>query len=514
MMLRNTCRLVLVLLLAALSQLGGAGAPVAEGAGPSGQVDAPLREIARDRPGDVVRVIVQSRREMDASAAVQRTLGVQRARLPQIGGIAAEVRADRLQSLASEPGVVRVALDPKMRLVTSGPDASSGPPSVFTQSIGAQNLWFQRDTGRGVAIAVLDSGIQTHEDFDTPTRIVHSERFNKGASSNADQLGHGTWVAGIAAGDGSASSGRYVGVAPNASIVNLKVSDDTGAAYASDIIQALGWVAANHSRFNIRVVNLSFVSSLAEGYATNLLDAAVEMVWHSGVVVVVSAGNQGANTEQYAPANDPYVLTVGATDDAATPTVQDDLLASFSSFGLTQDGFAKPDIVAPGRHIVGTLANTGAALAKQYPSKLVGTRYIQLSGTSASAPVVSGAVALLLHAHPELAPDQVKWLVQHSAQRVNGDPHGVGAGEIAIDQAKRLADVGRIDRANRGLIPNRLIGLAYLASTGSSAVNWDNVSWDSVSWDSVSWDSVSWDSVSWDSVSWDSVSWDSVIGND
>src|SRR5262249_31433729 len=157
--------------------------------------------------------------------------------------------------------------------------------------------------------------------------------FNDGASSTADQLGHGTWVAGIAAGDGSASGGRYMGVAPKASIVNLKVSDDTGAAYASDVVAALGGGATNHRAFNIRVVNLSMVSSLSEGYATSLLDATVEMVWHSGVVVVVSAGNGGADTVRYAPANDPYVITVGATDDMGTPPVLDDPLAWFSSFG-------------------------------------------------------------------------------------------------------------------------------------------------------------------------------------
>ena len=190
--------------------------------------------------------------------------------------------------------------------------------SVFQQSVGAPGLWSDGKTGRGVAIAVLDSGIQAHLDFGWPTRIVAARRFNDRASTTADQLGHGTWVAGIAAGAGNASYGRYMGIAPGASIVNLKVSDDNGAAYASDVVEALGWIATNHAAHNIRVANLSFVSSLDEGYATSVLDAAVEMVWHAGVVVVVSSGNRGADTLRFAPANDPYVITVGANDDMAT----------------------------------------------------------------------------------------------------------------------------------------------------------------------------------------------------
>jgi serine protease AprX len=298
-------------------------------------------------------------------------------------------------------------------------------------------------------------------------------------------------------------------VAPAASIVNLKVSNDAGEAYASDVLQALAWVIDNHAAYNTRVVNLSFVSSLAEGYATNLLDAGVEMVWHSGVSVVVSAGNRGPNTELYAPANDPYVITVGATDDQATPSPIDDTLAWFSSFGLTQDGFSKPDVVAPGRHVVGPLSNGGASLAAEFPWRVVNPEYIQLSGTSAAAPIVSGAVALLAQARPSLTPDQVKYLLMHTAHAVGS---GAGAGEINL--AAALHTQGTIAQANRGLVPNRLVALAYLAATNQSTVSWDSVSWDSVSWDSVSWDSVSWDSVSWDSVSWDSVSWDSVIGSD
>jgi serine protease AprX len=509
-MRRGLRRGMLGLLAVALTQAVLGGAPVALGSGPrAGRVDRSLEQLAQQHPNNVVRVIVQGRRLADASQAVQRSAGRARARLPHVAGVAAEMRADQIDAVSRESGVERVMLDPLMNAVGIGQDNALSPASVFPQAVGAPALWWSGTMGQGVAIAVLDSGIQMHRDFGMPSRVIRSERFNESASSSADQIGHGTWVAGIAAGDGDSSNGRYVGVAPRASIVNLKVSDDSGATYASDVIQALGWVVTNHSAFNIRVVNLSFVSSVAEGYATNLLDAAVEMVWHSGVVVVVSAGNRGAGSLKAAPANDPYVITVGASDDMGTAARWDDALAWFSSHGLTQDDIPKPDLVAPGRHIVAALANS-AQLAQQYPSKVVNQRYIQLSGTSAAAPVVSGAIALLLQERPQLKPDQVKWLLTRNARALRGS--GDGAGELDIAAAAEYW--GQVGRANLGLVPNRLLVLAYLYQHGQSGMNWDSVSWDSVSWDSVSWDSVSWDSVSWDNVSSATVSWDTVLGDD
>jgi serine protease AprX len=502
-------RTLLVCLMLAASVSGGSS--LAYGAGASGpSVDTPLQQLKSQSPHTPVQVIVQSRHPGDALQAVQRSAGQVRTVLPQLGAVAATLSTDQIDALASQPGVVRLAYDPPMRPVY-GPD-SSDPASVFTRTIGATSVWGSGARGSGVAIAVLDSGVQAQPDLGTPSRIVASVRFNQGASSASDQYGHGTWVAGIAAGAGTASGGAYMGVAPAASVVNLKVSDDTGLAHASDVLQALSWVVDHHAAYNIRVVNLSFVSSLAEGYATNLLDAAVEMVWHSGVTVVVASGNRGANTAQFAPANDPYVITVGATDEQGTPWTQDDTLAWFSSWGITQDGFAKPDLVAPGRHIVGPLSTSGAVLASEFPAKVVDRRYIQLSGTSAAAPVVSGAVALLAQTRPGLTPDQVKWLLMHTARPIGRGSASTGAGEVNV--AAAAAFQYGVPRANLGLTPNRLVGLAYLSQTGQSSVSWDSVSWDSVSWDSVSWDSVSWDSVSWDSVSWDSVSWDSVIGSD
>jgi serine protease AprX len=243
---------------------------------------------------------------------------------------------------------------------------------------------------------------------------------------------------------------------------------------------------------------------VADSYRTDLLDAAVELAWLQGLVVVVAAGNGGPNAHITSPANDPFVITVGATDDKASVSTADDTLAAFSSYGSTVDRFLKPDLVAPGRHIVSTLSSPTDPIALSFPTRVLGGGlYISLSGTSAAAPVVSGAVAQLLQARPQLNPGQVKWLFTQTAQPVAGP--GTGAGYPRVGAAVSYSNA--IRNANFGLRPNVYLLAAYAARIGQA---WDSVSWDSVSWDSVSWDSVSWDSVSWDSVSWDSVAWDSV----
>jgi serine protease AprX len=202
---------LLGLLILALSQIALGGPPVVLGSGQQpGHVDRPLRRAVQQSPMDVIPVIVQARRLSDAEQAVQRIAGRTRARLPHVAGLSAAVRADQVDALSRQSGVIRVMLDPMMNPVGwDGPNDL--PPSVFAQTVGAQSLWQSGQMGQGVAIAVLDSGVQAHRDFGS--RIVRSDRFNDAASNTSDQLGHGTWVAGIAAGDGSSSNGRYTGVA-------------------------------------------------------------------------------------------------------------------------------------------------------------------------------------------------------------------------------------------------------------------------------------------------------------
>jgi serine protease AprX len=418
-----------------------------------------------------------------------------------------------------------VAYDPPLLIQADPLDTwSQRLKTVYPQAVGSAAAWTGPAAlrGTGIGVAVLDTGINDAlPDFrglgwngmiGAPRiqQVVNS--ITRGVSGRDDN-GHGTFVAGIIGGRGWGSpgtidDGNYVGIAPDVNLLSLKVSDRQGVAHVSSVVAAIEWVLQHRRQYNIRVLNLSLTSTVVDSYATSVLDAAVEIAWHSGIVVVVAAGNGGPGAPITAPANDPFVIAVGATDDMATATTFDDRLAKFSSYGTTADGVKKPDLVAPGRHIVSTLSSRQDTLAQSFPTKIVGNQYIQLSGTSASAPVVTGVVAQLLQARPRLEPGQVKWLLQRTARPVPGV--GTGAGYPRVDAAVRYS--GSLGNSDHGIVPNRLVRMAaaYLFKQLTSDVAWDSVAWDSVAWDSVAWDSVAWDSVAWDSVAWDSVAWDSV----
>ena len=273
---------------------------------------------------------------------------------------------------------------------------------------GAPAGWSQGLDGTGVSVAVIDSGITTVPDL--TGRVVQVPVGS--AAGTGDAIGHGTFVASVLG--GLSLDGRYVGVAPGARLFALDVDSGSGI-YTSDVVQALSWVAANAASNGIRVVNLSLTETAPSSYATSALDSAVEAVWRSGVTVVVAAGNSGAGQINYAPANDPYVITVGASDPNGTVSTVDDTEASWSSSGTTFDGYAKPDLLAPGRGIVAALpSGTTLDLAAPFGNH-VEPGYVRMNGTSFSAPQVAGAVADLLQQNPALTPDQIK--TEHQRHR-------------------------------------------------------------------------------------------------
>jgi serine protease AprX len=221
--------------------------------------------------------------------------------------------------------------------------------------------------------------------------------------------------------------------------------------------------------------------------------------------VVASAGNNGTST-LYPPANDPFVITVGATDDKATPTTDDDRLATFSAYGMDENGFAKPELVAPGRLIVGLLpANDKLSMSRGHAANRVDTTYFKMSGTSVSAPMVSGAIALLLQDEPGLTPDQVKYRLMVTANKdwPGYDPATAGAGYLDVYAAVYGTTT---ESANTGLPASQLL-LSGLDPVAWNSVNWNSVNWNSVNWNSVNWNSVNWNSVNWNSVNWNSDYW-------
>jgi serine protease AprX len=487
-----------------------------------GHIDEIVTQQAFAAPSSTVRVIITRDLRGNDDSDVRDRGGRVVQRLQLGNATVAEVPASQLAALAAQPGVVRIAYDAQVK-IQGDPveDCCDRLQSVYPLAVDAARHWDSdgKLRGTGIGVAVIDSGIRdSHPDFLGANLLdLSGKRVPQVLSgrlgwtgSGIDDSGHGTFVAGIIAGRGWGSAGlpdagKYIGIAPDSRIISIKVSDSTGMAYVSDVISAIEWVAKHRQLYNIRIINLSMVSNMAGSYKTDMLDAAVELAWLQGLVVVVSVGNAGPNANITSPANDPYVISVGATDDRGTATVSDDALAAFSSYAVTGDGVSKPDLVAPGRNIVSTLSSRSDTLAMQYPSHVINDAYIRMSGTSAAAPIVTGVVAQLLQARPSLTPGEVKWLLTHTALPISGP--GTGAGYPQVGAAVQRIGGGN---ANTGLVPNNYLAAAYAAKMGLAwdAVSWNTVAWDSVSWDTISWDSVSWNSVSWNSVSWNSVTWD------
>ncbi|HKF06567.1 MAG TPA: S8 family peptidase, partial [Candidatus Sulfotelmatobacter sp.] len=346
--------------------------------------------------------------------------------LPLVNGVVALLDGPGILSLSNNSNVVYISTD---RPLT--PTLSNAAPAV-----NAFAAWQSGYTGAGVGVAVIDSGVSSHPDLNGGflglSRVVWNQSFVPGNFSANDQFGHGTHVAGLIAGNAASSTGRqyshtFEGIAPQASIINLRVLDQNGSGTDSAVIAAINQAIALKSSFNIRVINLSLGRAVYETYKLDPLCQAVEAAWKNGIVVVVAAGNNGRfqSTNGYAtvtsPGNDPYVITVGAMKTMGTPTRVDDLIASYSSKGPTAiDAIAKPDIVAPGNLLV-SLEAPGSTLYNSYPANRVpnsfyvnggtsapSSRYFTLSGTSMATGVVSGVVADLLQKTPSLTPDQVK----------------------------------------------------------------------------------------------------------
>ena len=480
-----------------------AGAALALGVLPGLPVLAASNQAHIDRQvlkameaGQPIHVILVARADLNVLQAELHRTGVKHTiRVPIAHGIAAALTAAQVNHFRTDPNVVRIIYDAPVRLTDTAYDPSA-LATVYPKVVDAVAAWSNRLTpltGQGIGVAIIDSGISAHPDLGT--RVIASQNFNATVTGIDDAYGHGTAVAGIIAGDGTASAGQYIGIAPQANLINLRVNDGTGAAPTSAIMNAILWAVNNKSTYNIRVMNLSLQSSVQESYRTNPIDAAVEYAWLKGIIVVVAAGNNGPNSALYAPANDPYVITVGATDDQGTASASDDKLASFSSYGTTQDGFSKPDVVAPGRHIITTLASN-SSFKLNYPTFMVGSQYIQLGGTSVAAPSLAGVAALYVESNPTVRPGQAKGVLLATANALAF----AGSGAGYPDAAHAIGYVGLVGNADHGLDPNNYLKVLYLAANHLTTV--PVVSWDSVSWDSVSWDSVSWDSVAWDAVSW------------
>ena len=377
----------------------------------------------------------------------------------------------------------------------------------------------------GPSIAIVDSGIQPRADFGggpsgggPDSRIIASVDLASFDPTAGDSDGHGTFVAGIAGGQANA----YAGADPAANLVDVKVIGSNGMGLTSDVIRGCQWILANASTYNIRVANFSLTSDITAPFYADPLDRAVEQLWFNGITVVAAAGNYGSASGPsgvlHSPGDDPFVITVGAADVNGTKDTKDDTIAPWSAWGSTIDGFEKPEVAAPGRYMIGPVPNN-ATLISEHPGNVVAPGYIELSGTSFAAPVVSAAAAVILGKHSGFTPDQVKGALMLTAQPLNSSA-GLAGGVGEINAAKGVG-VNSPPNPNAGIdqyvtsTPGPT-GSSYTFDSASwnsaaqASASWNSASWNSASWNSASWNSASRNSASWNSDSWNSASWNSV----
>ncbi len=490
------------------------------------------------RPADgtastAVRILVREAAPTSDAAErlVERLGGDVTHELPIVEGFAAKVPLEALPVLAADASVAGLSPDARLRMAsTTGVTYDGDPDLAWRKAVRLNQVGSV--TGAGVTVALLDTGISRVDDLGG--RVVARVDFTPGGAG-FDTYGHGTHLAGIIGGDGADSAGKWRGVAPGARIVSVKVAGADGSTDVSVVIAALQWIVTHRAEFGIRVLNLAFGTDGDQTYALDPLDAAVERAWSAGITVVVSAGNRGSQTRTISkPGDDPFVITVGAADMKGTSERSDDEVAPFSSRGPTQDGFEKPDVVAPGISIVSTRA-PGSTIDRQNPEAVVDGDYFKGTGTSQAAAIVTGLAALMYQANPSLTPNAVKAILMASAYKTAAYRASGGAGLVDASGAVQAAASGSASDPNAGVTWSTGNG-SLEASRGSAHVAadldgdgapdpvqgeidvlgtpWDSTSWSSSSWDSTSWSSLisenaGWTSTSWSSTSWSGTSWSS-----
>ena len=472
------------------------------------------------------QVIVTSDSATDAAWLANLAGGQAGNSLPLVNAVAAQLTASQVGYLTSLG--VTVTPDVSVPVTMAEDNPPHAPSDVFPQVTGASQLTANGTTGAGVGVAVLDTGIDALPDFSG--RLVDGVDFTGEGNPFQDDYGHGTFVAGLIAGNGASSGGAYVGEAPGANLISIKVAGASGVAHASTIIRGIDWAIKHADSDNIRVLNLSLGAIPTGPTATEPMDQAVERAWQAGIVVVASAGNSGPNLGTIlSPGDDPMVMTVGANDDNATVTPTDDAIPSFSSEGPTQfDGWLKPDLVAPGRSVI-SLAAPGSTIYNTYPSAMVGSANFVGSGTSFSTAITSGATALLLQAHPYATPNRVKARLLTAADpAASANPVVAGHGELDVAAATAMPAITlsqssgqSVAKTSSGVIP---MSASWTLSTWNPAnysgpettvtgTTWNGSTWNGTTWNGTTWNGTTWNGTTWNGTTWNGTTWNGTTWN-
>lgn len=340
--------------------------------------------------------------------------------LALIDSFSAKVSAKTLEKLVNDESVKKIWHDGPIKAVLD----------VAAPAVKAPAVWERSVTGKGVGVAVLDTGIYQHPDL--TGRIVAFKDLVGKKTAAYDDNGHGTHCAGDIASDGSKSDGLYKGTAPGCNLIGVKVLNGLGSGSLSTVIQGIQWCIDNKDLYGIRIISMSLGTTASQPAADDPVCQAVELAWNHGIVVCVAAGNEGPKTKTISsPGIDPKAITVGAIDDKNSANFEDYEVADFSSRGPTIDNLTKPDVMTPGANII-SLRSPNSTLDKQLRNARVGNDYMSLSGTSMATPVCAGIVALILEANGKLKPDEVKELLMKNARSLSGPSKN--------DQGSGLAD--------------------------------------------------------------------------
>jgi serine protease AprX len=419
------------------------------------------------------------------------------------------------------------AIDPALGY---SPD-DTGSLKYISDLLGARRLWSAGVTGKGVDVALIDTGVSPVQGLNSGNVVNGPDLSFSSQTPSAryvDGFGHGTHMAGIIVGRdaastpaGYAASTGFTGIAPDARLVNVKVGAADGSVDVSQVIAGINWVTAHahDNGLNIRVLSLSFGTDSVQGYESDPLAYAVEAATRKGILVVVAAGNDGTSKQDLAnPAMDPNILAVGAEDPMQTASTIDDTIPEFSNRGTNKRGV---DLVAPGTHVLG-LKVPGSAVDTVIPAVKVGTRFVRGSGTSQSAAVTAAAAALLLSAHPELTPAEAKALLSYSTTPLaKSTKRNAGAGLINVAAASAAATTLSATQLI-GLLPKTTgsgTGLGLLEGARGSAhvthngvtltgeVDVFNQAWNAKTWAPSALAATTWNGGSWNGASWTGTTW-------
>ena len=450
---------------------------------------------------------------------------------------------------------------------TGSYDPATDPYSMaaLTSNIGVTGWWNAGYTGKGVDVALIDTGVSPVEGLAGAGKIINGPDLSLESQApnltRLDTNGHGTFMAGLIAGKdsaltvpfASAPASAYRGIAPDARIISVKVGTADGGVDVSQMIAAVNWVVQHKTDngMNIRVINLSYGTNTNQSWASDPLSFAVEQAWKAGIVVVVATGNTGYQTMAHItglsmPSSNPWVIGVGGYDTIGTATTTDDVIGSYSAacFACTA-AFKNPDLASVGSHLQGLRVPNGY-LDSTHPEGRIGTRYFRGSGTSQSAAITSGLVALILQKYPTMSMDQVKALLKNNAKRVVGwtvQTAGSGAVDLAglaaynpavmfdskgaplfttyAASTNRATGTGTLElsRGSDHLTANGVVlsaevdifgrpfNSAAMATAEAAGSSWSGGTWNGSSWSGSSWSGSSWSGSSWSGSSWSGSSW-------